>query len=192
MQAATALHRAVESGTDLVLLLADQAETELRANLLNVEQEAEKAIIRFQERASRVHQVALEFGASGTMATSHLSNHVQRARTVIDKWDAAALRVSPSPDVAAKVLHRVVNAIAPSRKGKENAKDCYVIETYLEVANQLRKAGFNGKLVFGSSNKDDYADKANGRPQAALATDFALLRIEYGMNFGSMKHMLGI
>ena len=192
VKAAMAMLQAAESGTDLVVLMAEQVSTELQVNLPDVEKGAEASLEKFQAQARRVDHVAAEFGAVGTMATSHLTDHVVRARSTMDRWERAALPVSPGPGVPAKAIHRVVNAIAPSRKGKDSTKDCLIVETYLEATAQLRRVSFTGKIVFGSSNTDDYVDKATGKLHLALENEFALHNMQYGMNFGSMKHLLGI
>ena len=56
----------------------------------------------------------------------------------------------------------------------------------------MRAASFTGKIVFGSSNTDDYVDKTTGKLHLALATDFASHSMDYGMNFGSMQYLLGL
>ena len=192
VKAAMTMLRAAESGTDLVLLMAVQVSAELQDNLPDVEQGAVTALEKFRDQAKRVDQVAAAFGAAGTMATSHLADHVTRARATMDRWERAALPAAPSTGVPARAIHRVVNAIAPSRRGKDSTKDCLIVETYFEAAAQLRAASFTGKVVFGSSNTDDYVDKATGKLYIALGTEFASHGIEYARNFGSMKHALGI
>lgn len=192
VQAAMAMLKAAESGANLVLLMADQVSTELQINLPGVEKDALTSLTAFRDLANRVDQIAAEFGAVGKMTTSHLADLVVRARVTMDRWDRAALPVTPSSGVPAKVINRVVKAIAPSRKGKESTKDCLIVETYLEAAAQLRAASFTEKIVFGSPNTADYVDKATGKLHQALEIEFASHHMQYGTNFGSMRHLLGI
>lgn len=192
VKAAMAMLQASESGSNLVVLIATQVSTELADNLQDVQNGAETSLGKFVAQATRVDQVAAEFGAAGTLTTSHLADHVARARSMMDRWERAALRVTPSADVPSKAINRVVNAIAPSRKGKDSTKDCLIVETYLEAAAQLRSGGFTGKIVFGSSNTDEYMDKATRQLHSTLEKDFAPHNMHYGMSFGSMKHLLGI
>ena len=192
VKAAADILRASETGTSLVMLMADQVSTELSANLSVVENEAESALEKFLDQAERIDEIALEFGAPGKITTSHLDDHVTRARAVMDRWVRVAMSVAQGPDVASKAMLRVVNAIAPSRRGKESAKDCLIVETYLEAAEQLRAAQFNGKIVFGSSNTEDYLDQNTKRLHSALEKDFARHGIEYGRNYGAMRHLLGV
>jgi len=192
VKAAMAMLQASESGKDLVVLMAEQVSTELRENLPNVEKGAKTSLEMFRTQAIRVDQVAAEFGAVGTMATSHLADHVARARKTMARWERVSLPAVPSSSVPARAIHRVVDAIAPSRKGKDSTRDCLIFETYLEAAAQIRAASFTGKIVFGSSNVDDYVDKGTRKLHLVLETEFASHSMEYGMNFGSMQHLLGI
>lgn len=192
VKAAMAILQASESSSDLVVLMAEQVSTELRDNLPDVEAGAKTSLDNFLAQAERVDEVAAEFGAVGKMATSHLADHVARARSTMDRWERAALPVTPSKEVPGRAVQRVVNAIAPSRKGKDSTKDCLIVETYLEAAKQLRLAGFTGKIVFGSSNTNDYVDKVTKQLHRTLEDEFASHNMQYGMNFGLMKHLLGI
>lgn len=192
VQAAMSMLRAAETNSDLVVLMAEQVSIELRENLSEVETGAVTSLEKFLAQALRVDQVAAVFGAVGNMATSHLSDHVARAMLAMERWKTAALPVTPSGSVPARAIYRVVSAIAPSRKGKDSTKDCLIVETYLEAAAQLRSAGFTGKIVFGSSNTDDYMDKVTRQLHSVLENEFASYDMHYGMNFGSMKHLLGI
>jgi len=192
IKAAIEILKAAESGSNLVLLMAEQTSVELNDNLQNVEKESQVALEKFLEQAERIDEIAIEFGAQGAMVTAHLDDHVTRARAVLDRWVHASIQVKPGPDAGSKAMMRVVNAIAPSRRGKESAKDCLVVETYLETAAQLRAANFNGKIVFGSSNTDDYFDPNTKKLYAKLQQEFAVDAIEFGHNFGSMKHELGL
>lgn len=192
VQAAMAMLQAAESGANLVLLMAEQVSAELQINLPDVEKGAETSLKKFLALVKHVDQVAAEFGAVGMMASSHLADHVVRARATMDRWEKAALPATPGLGVPSKAINRVVNAIAPSRRGKDSTKDCLILETYLEAAAQLRAASFTGEIVFGSSNTDDYVDKATGKLYQALSIEFASHHMQYGMNFGSMRHLLGI
>ena len=55
-----------------------------------------------------------------------------------------------------KAAVRVIKGIAPSKKGKSEFKDCAIIEHYLELASRLKANSFKNKLIFITSNKNDY------------------------------------
>lgn len=55
-----------------------------------------------------------------------------------------------------KALKRVINKVPPSRQGKDSTKDCIVYEECIAIGEALRSIGFNKKMVFISSNTNEY------------------------------------
>lgn len=192
ISAAMEILKAAETGTDLVMLIAEQVSLELNDNIQKVEDEAEKGLVKFLEQAKRIDEVAGEFGATGALSTLHLKPHVPRARAVMNRWINMAVKVSPGHQVATNAMARVVKPRAPSRRGKESAKDCLVVEAYLEIAAQLRAAQYKGKIVFASSNTADYIDPNIKKLHHELELDFSPSKVEYAPNFGAAKFLLGI
>lgn len=179
-----------EASGKIVVLVAEQVTLEMAANGQQVRDEAEANLTKFTEQAERIHDLALAFGASGVMSTAHLSGHVGRAQGVLDRWVAVAWKAAQSPDVLGRAFGRVNLARTPARRGKDSMKDCVVVETYLETAQQLRFAGLTSPIVFASSNTKDYRQPASSHLQADIAADFAALSIEYAPNFGAAQHLL--
>jgi len=194
LQAAMRLLTAAEllPKPELVLVMAEQVTAELADNRDQVEAEARDALDKFHEQAQRVAAVATLFGAVGTVATAHLRDHVPRAKEVLRRWETVSLLARQGSDTKGRAMTRVVSAVPPSRRGKESAKDCLVVETYLETAAQLRAAQFKSKIVLGSSNTDDYVDPVSKRLHERLRADFAVSEIEFAPNFGAMRHLLGL
>ncbi len=190
--AASALLNAAENGNDLTVIVADQVRTELVNNQYGVEEEARSGLTKFREQVNRINQVATHFGAVTAIDTTHLADHVARTIAVLERWTKVAIAAQTSPDVECRAIRRVVQALAPSRKGKESAKDCLLVESYLEVASELRAAGFIGRIVFTSSNTDEYLDVGTKTLHAQLQADFGVRAIDYAPNFGAAKHSLGL
>lgn len=190
--AATALLTAAENGNDLTVIVSDQVRTELADNQRGVEEDARRGLNKFREQVNRINQVAEQFGASTTIDTTHLADHVNRTMAVFQRWIQVAITTSAGPDVERRAMRRVVQVLAPSRKGKESAKDCLVVESYLEVAGELRAAGFTGRIVFTSSNTNEYLDGGTKALHAQLQADFGVHAIDYAPNFGAAKHSLGL
>ncbi|WP_407829343.1 PIN domain-containing protein [Shewanella algae] len=63
-----------------------------------------------------------------------------------------------------KAMHRVRKYEAPSRKGKNEPKDCEIIECFLDLCEELRNAGFKEKIIFVTANKDDFGTSKNLKP----------------------------
>lgn len=190
--AAAALLTAAENGNDLTLIVADQVRTELADNQHGVEDAARIGLTKFQEQVKRINQVAAQFGAATAIDTTHLADHVARTVAVLQRWTQVAIVAPAGSDVDCRAMRRVVQALAPSRRGKESAKDCLVVESYLEVAEELRAAGFIGRIVFASSNTDEYHDGITKMLHAQLQADFGVHAIDYAPNFGAAKHSLGL
>lgn len=185
------LHKA-ETGTALVVLIADQVRLELTNNLPVVEQEAFDALLKFQSQAQRIDAIANAFGAGGALQMQHLHHHVPRTRAVFDRWTACAQSVTPDQTVAARAFQRVNGPRTPARPGKESMKDCVIVETYLDAATQLRSAGLSSPIVFASSNTKDFHASGSSHLASDISADFGALQIEYAPNFGAAKHLLGL
>ena len=190
--AAAALLTAAENGNDLTVIAADQVRTELADNQDGVEQEARRGLTRFREQTEHNNQIAAQFGAATTIDTTHLVDHVDRTLAVLQRWTQVSITAPTGPEVCRRAMRRVVQAVAPSRKGKESAKDCLVVESYLEVADDLRAMGFIGRIVFASSNTNEFVDGGTMTLHAQLQADFGVHAIDYAPNFGAAKHSLGL
>ena len=184
------LLHAAETKCDLVVLMAEQVEIELGVHLQEVQQEAEQKLTKFRGEAQRIHEVASAFGATGLLSTSHMHGHVVRARSVLDRWTAAAVRVPTNPGVAGRALARVNAPRTPARKGKDSFKDCVIVEAYFEAAQQLRAAGLSAPIVFASSNTREYYAPSTRHLPADFAAELAALSMEYAPSFGAAKFSL--
>ena len=131
-----------------------------------------KHLDRMQDNASLFHSLCghlglpLGFGvpqyaASGIAARLHdLSRSLRDTALVLDRH----------PDAIQRAYNRVaVTKRRPCRKGGE-LKDCTIFEEYLEACRLLGGGGFTRRMVFCTSNTEDYC--APGViPHADVATD---------------------
>lgn len=189
--AAQALLVAMSTGPTLIGLIADQVQREFAENLPKVELEATKALSTLRERIMRANEIDKAFGGAGVIDLSHLDDHVQRTRAVVDQWMTASNAVQPSPLIPDRAFARLMAPRTPGKRG-QSMKDCVVIETYLEVAAALRAAGLRSRIVFASSNTADYADEQRGMLNADLQAEFVALNMSYAPNLAAAKHQLGI
>lgn len=190
--AAAELLSAAENGNGLTVIVSSQVRTELADNQHAVEEEARSGLTKFREQIKRVNQVAAQFGTATTIDTTHLADHVARTVAVLQRWTHVAITAPAGPAVDSRAMRRVVQALPPSRKGKESAKDCLVVESYLEVAGELRAAGFVGRIVFASSNTVEYLEGGTKMLHPQLQADFGAHAIDYAPNFGAAKQSLGL
>lgn len=66
------------------------------------------------------------------------------------------------------------------------------IETYLEAVSTLRKSGLTSKVVFVSSNVDDFADPSRKFLKTELMPEFSELNMLYAKSFGVARGLLGV
>lgn len=190
--AAIHLLERMEAGVGLVGLIAGQVRLEFDEHVDHIEEEAKQALKKLRDQLKRIDAVAMSFGATANTNLLHLDTHVTRARAVVDRLVAAATEAKQSNDVASRALNRLIQARTPASKGKQQMKDCVVVETYLEAVGLLRRAGVSSKIVFISSNTKDYAGETGSHLRQDLANEFAVLNIQFASNFGMAKHLLGL
>lgn len=179
-----------EKGINLFVLIAPQVRTELIDNEGIVESESKNSLDKFIERMTKVDTISSLYGASDNISLDHLKDHVDRAKSFLDRWKDIVYLVPQDESVLVRAFRRVTLSIAPAKKGKDSMKDCVVTETYLDAAKALRNAGLTAPLVFASSNTKDYCEGKNLAD--GLVNDFKNYNILYSPNFGSAKYNLGL
>lgn len=103
------------------------------------------------------------------------------SRGLLDK----AIHLLPEDTTGIRAYQRALSCTPPSRKGGE-LTDCTILEECLEVCRQLRHAGFVKKLVFCTSNTQDYCDGT--RPHATLAAEFSRVSLAFTTNLRWAVH----
>lgn len=191
LEAAIMLVTAAEAAApSMLVLMSDQVRRELTAHESPVEAEAIAKLLKFEKQIKRVHDTAVVFGATGTLTTTHLSNHVASAKAVFGRWKAVALTVTESSAAISKAYLRVAMGTAPASPGNQSMKDCAILESYLEAMSQLRAGGYAGKAVLLSSNTADYGKV--GAVRSPIDVDLAALAVEFATDFAFAKHSLGV
>ncbi len=77
-----------------------------------------------------------------------------------------------------KAYARIETYSAPSKRGKSESKDCVIIEHFLAIANELRNRDFQKKIVFITTNSNDYGTVSALKPP--LNIEFQRLQIANG------------
>ena len=191
-KAAFALLEAAEKSIDLEVLFAHQVVHELNEHIDEIEKETSDAIGELKVRLKRVDEVASVYGSQGTTNLTHLDDHANRGRAIVERWNAIATVVPQNSDITSRAFTRVNQAKTPARKGKDSMKDCVVIETYLEVVSELRSANLTTPIVFVSSNVKDFTGTNRTILKPDLGTDFLNLGLGYAPNMAAAKHLLGL
>ncbi len=90
------------------------------------------------------------------------------------------MHINQNNDLVLKASDRVVRNIPPSKKG--TIKDCIIYEHCLEIASLLRNQGFTEKIVFFTSNTDDFCEN-NGDAKQPIHDEFSNLNIGLCLNW---------
>ena len=117
----------------------------------------------------------------------------------LSRWDLTSLKLPDElHNIAAGVLgctevlrseqshilsahSRLINGYAPAKKGKQEYKDCVIVEQYLSLCRELRLGGLSTWCGFVSSNVNDYGTPAGLLPP--LDADFAAVGLTFAVNF---------
>jgi len=191
-RAALDLLAAMETGTKLIGLVADQVRLEFNNNANAVEDEAARALKKLGAQLARMDAVAAVFGGGGRTDLQHFDGHVIRSRAIVNRWMAAAKSAPQAPEIAARAFQRVIQVRTPARQGKDSIKDCVVIESYLDIVSALRAAGLTSTVVFVSSNTRDYAGETGRALKPDMAAEFAKIGMQYVPNLAAAKYSLGL
>lgn len=190
-QAAVDLLRAAEEGR-LRIVAADLVRTEYADRVDSIQQQASAAISRLLEAIRKLDTIVNLHGSDGRTDPRHWLGHVNRCRRVSDRWVQIAGPAQQTDAIFARGARRVAESRAPSRKGNEAAKDCIIIEAYLEHVRGNRLAGLTAPVVFVSSNVNDYTDRPGSGLAADLVADFAALEMRYAPNMAAAKAFLNL
>jgi hypothetical protein len=182
----------MESHGELVGLLAPQVIRELNDNMTGVEQVTRNKIAKFKRQAEGILAISHVFGGTGTVELNDLPNFVVRARSAFDRWIAASTPTEQNLSVADRAIARMHIGRTPGKPGGGLVKDCIVIETYLEAVAELRNAGLKSRIVFLSSNTNDYTLRDGPGLNHDLKAEFDQLGIFYASNTSQAKNHLQV
>lgn len=191
-EASLTLLRAAESDKKLIVLVADHVREEFGGNADNVQAEAKRAIVKFQNRLDELNALTGLYGSSRQIDASHWEDHELRCREVADRWLKVGDSISHSDQILSRASSRSIQARSPARKGKDSIKDCVILETYLDRVRKLREDGLTAPIVFVSSNTRDYAELSEGEAEVRndIKDEFESLELEYAPNMAAAKHFL--
>jgi len=115
--AAMELLQAIESGSRLVGLLADQVHQELTTHLPEIEEEARRGLQKLRSHVSRVDGLVSAFGAPVRTNLSRWDQHVANATSAVQRWIGASTAAPQSALIPNLAYARVMQVRAPARKG---------------------------------------------------------------------------
>ncbi|WP_439395189.1 hypothetical protein ACRQ5Q_39455 [Bradyrhizobium sp. PMVTL-01] len=182
--------RAEAKPRELWIVLTAQVLAELKDHRAIVQQEAEAAILKLEERVNGVCSIMLAHGVkiiAPTLATCGLP---AIAQFFLQRYIDAATHTTAPRAAENRAFARIARNCAPAQKGQQ-AKDCFVLESYLALARELRTGGFGDPIVFFTTNTRDYSEPSRrGSLHATLVPEFNGLQLRYAVNFEMAEHQL--
>ncbi len=145
--------------------------TEWDQNIGGIRAKAEEHLRHVDEAFERLYDVAGHTGTTlgapvpSLAATSLIADLVALSEAVLN----AAIRLNIDDQCVRRAVQRVRFKQRPSHEG--HIKDSIHFEHYLELARQLRAAGFPGRGLFVSGNRKDFSDGTTSRIHPLLAPE---------------------
>lgn len=176
-------------GTDLWLTTSQNVREEWSDNIDAVIATMEKEISKVDRNISSMLSVSnIVLNASYALPPKISSlNIAMHIRSLSENFLNTCLPLERKDDHTIRAMQRVRKNEAPARKGKPEPKDCEIVECFLDLGQQLRKAGFKQRLIFFTANKDDFG--TNRELKIPLDTQFSVLNAEL---INNIDHILAI
>ena len=85
-------------------------------------------------------------------------------RSLSETFLRTCLSIERIHDYSIRAMDRVRKGVAPAGRGKQEAKDCEIVECFLHLGRELRNAGFKDRLLFFTANKKDFGTTSQVKP----------------------------
>ena len=184
----------VRSGWELLALLtavppqctlvaASMIPTEWNDNAQKVQDEVNGKLKKIQEQAGMFHEACSALGISLTFGRPVYSSVglIERLHDLSKELLERSIILDEDAGCNSRGLNRVRRKIPPAERSTE-AKDCVIVEEYLELTRQLHAKGFANKRVFCTSNKRDFGESGGNNLHPTLAAEFDMIDLRFTTN----------
>lgn len=192
MLAGKAIRDGVAESEVIGCVVAEQVRNELNDNLQSVLDQTNVELGRLRDEIARIDKWAEALGQASQTQIGHFSACIPVAEAIM--WDIvnSAINHAITQDIKLNALGRVMAGRTPAQPGKDSTKDCVVVESYLDVATNLRNLGHTADIVFASSNTKEFLSGTPRALNADIAAEFATLNIQYSRALHETRHLLGL
>ena len=175
----------------VVVLVSEIAHAEILQYLDQLERECIASLERLDVGVERIVSIFTAMGLP-TVAPAKLaeSGFPAAARGMAERLLRAAHVVQDEEQSKVRAMDRVAQSIAPARRAKQSAKDCLIVETYLNGARGLRTAGFAQKVIFLTSNTADFCSGAGRKLHEDLVPEFQGAGMEFVSDWVAARYAL--
>jgi hypothetical protein len=173
------IQMASDSPSRLWIVAAKLVQGEWEDNRNSVEVATRKHIKGLDRNIETLTEVIKHFGSLSSESVPNFSEFgvESRLKNVAENMLRVATTLQEDDGCSVLANRRVIAGWAPASKGRNELKDCMIIEHYIHLCRELRDGGFNSKCVFVSSNVNDYGK--GGRPLPPLDEHFKAVGLEY-------------
>jgi hypothetical protein len=192
MLAGKAIRDGLVENEAIACVVAEQVRNELNDNLRNVRDDTNTGLGRLRDEIARIDKWAKALGQARQTYIGHYLTCVPVAEAIMSDIVNAAINHATTQDISLNAMARVLAGRTPAQIGKDSTKDCVVVESYLDVATNLRNLGHTAAIVFASSNTKEFVSGTPKALNADIAADFAILNIQYSRALHETRYLLGL
>lgn len=187
-----AIRGAIHTSGEVGCVIAQQVRSELNDNLTGVREDTTKALGKLSDEIRRIDEWSKALGHESETDVTHFLGRIPIAESIINDILLSSLDFTTSDEITGRAFVRVMQDITPSAPGKDSMKDCVVVESYLEIARQLRGFGHNADIVLASSNTKEFVSGTQRVLNQDIASEFGALGIVYARALHETRHRLGL
>lgn len=191
INAATELYdRAKSTPPKAVIVVNDQVKQEFTDNVAEVTSDVSKRLKKMSDDIKSTTHIMSCFAGTPKIPSPLRFDDLgfpQTGKDFAENFLNVSFEEKINSEDTENGFNRVRHATPPASRGKESTKDCVIIENFIRITGNLRKSGFDHRIVFATSNTRDYQQ---GQPQIdnRLATDFTALNLVYAPGWGAARH----
>lgn len=181
----------VQTGT-VGCIVTEQVRSEISKNLPIVRNDTNRALQSLTSEINRIDVWSEALGATSQTDISHYLTRTSVAEALLSDIMDASLSHAKTSDIADRAFSRVTQNRTPAKIGKNSIEDCVVVESYLELAQDLRDQGHRGPIIFASSNTKEFLSGTPRKLNADIDAEFTTLGITYSRSLQETQHRLGL
>lgn len=160
----------LSTNKEIWLVTSKTVQDEWYGNVAAVVEEVEREILKLEQK--RIHFLSAAKASTGSQFVHgqnlNALNLEQELKSLSEAFLAECMIIKPQDSHMVQAMNRVKQNRPPAKRGKAEAKDCEIYETFLHLCKDLRGNSFEEKLLFVSSNTHEYSDSNSGGIQPEL------------------------
>lgn len=176
------------------MFLAEQVINEIHDNIQAVQDDSGRKVFELDAMIRRTTDVLSSHGIPVLLGPALESYGFPLvARTLVDRFMSVSVSIHDDQEFVRRAFERVRRGIAAATQGKQNMKDCVVVETYLEATRTLRGLGFDAPVLFLTTNSGDFSQSGSDRNvHSDLDPEFSNAGLTYASNFLAARYDRGV